>query len=1427
MGVLRHITWILGININVIGFRRTRNQNLLHCTKSGCHFPYYKFQNTTVKLLFSNIKTFIFYVFRQQIFFQTTIEEPTVHPFLIQNFQKLENPYLTSITANEICSILKGQHVELPFTLHIFSSYSYLYKRHESSIQKHLLGSKFNNDSSKTFFIFVTPELVNRQNMRIQELVFANSHVIHGLNSNNCFSFPLLREMQILTQSKREPNEEILNQMFCICDNQKTYSFLNPNIFSFKPLASKTMQKYFLYENLESLGFLSDSLQMLLKICSNISMLSFDTESLNQNLVNDEIINTDDFVNKFAETGHNKITYGVQIIYLIGLYDPLPIDDVMLIFKKYLPEAAFSKLNTFWSKKHIIHSTQLDWSYFKNRFSKIDIGQCAADLCEALQNLETKNSNVKIFHIGTNEKNASVTEPSFLNVTNMVYNFITYIYKRSVIASLVKYVLLFNFQSAIEKIFLQKHKITKKASIFYLIHRRINEIIFECCLTAFNGSNYDNYLILNSLIVLQTRMKQKMSFFKKGASISTIHLKICRMQFVGCKMNTKKVEHNKSAYLKTKNPKLLCQRKRKISYTSNTEQKQSKRQNKFLTKKNHSAWVKKKFLCNIFIKDIRNLVAPNMSLDKLGKLFNLDISKLCFPYNRATSIKELKKIKSLNALDETFWFDSFSNNSPSVENRLAAQHIFDEMKFADLYEYGVFYLIQDCVLLHKIFLTLFNGYLADKINIFVRRNFSQSSLSYHQFFILESAKQIKHTIAPKQIKNIFLNYIIKSAITGGFCTSMVHGKIDKNTIINEHFNYLDSSNIDKDIWPSLHLAQPWAGKFVNKCNNIVTLDIRSLYPSGALKKIPVNSPIFYSRFTLADFEDRKNKPKSVYTSVNKICNSVREGGDFNTDIFQSLNTHPRFFNEFYAIQYYLRIFQDQSNIRILRFQSNFTALGPFYFGNCPVDGFLSYQELSSNRVFVHIIQYNSVFRHGHLESCPFPTDEELAQKTQKVRTDMLNILNSFRQNFPTVNIRYIEISDCHFTDHKIPKDYNYNFYFPAQFSYFNFINAIIEKKLNGFLIVKNLEIKKSSQNPIFGFIIQKVEYEFKRLSQYTQNILHHFSPGKRVIDLNKSSSFMILSTEYFCWLHKTFDFESTPDILHALVFQYDYYLRDNLEKKLILRKELKELIAQETNIEIKLQYEIRAELVKLALNSCYGYTLCNLTNTKFKMFENRFGPPRHSARRKNIKMCIKLQNNVYLVEKHKRDILQSDAPFSTMLGHVGCSILFNSKIILLKRLYFLLKYLCPSRAQLLYMDTDSSHFAVFSKNLVDNVPDTLKAEFLQLFTKHFEHHKISGIWVIENIFDSAEYIGEKCYYLFNTDSPNYLSHMKGLNVYFQKQYVTQNIDRMINQFISYNAFEKSGDFVIFKTYNSKNLFLNYIPIKRYFISSTGSLPLKV
>jgi len=69
------------------------------------------------------------------------------------------------------------------------------------------------------------------------------------------------------------------------------------------------------------------------------------------------------------------------------------------------------------------------------------------------------------------------------------------------------------------------------------------------------------------------------------------------------------------------------------------------------------------------------------------------------------------------------------------------------------------------------------------------------------------------------------------------------------------------------------------------------------------------------------------------------------------------------------------------------------------------------------------------------------------------------------------------------------------------------LTAIEKKQLTGLLVVKNLQIKQNNQNPIFGFLIQKCEYDLNVLSQYTTEQLNNFYSSKRVISVHKNKKF--------------------------------------------------------------------------------------------------------------------------------------------------------------------------------------------------------------------------------------------------------------------------------------------------------------------------------
>ena len=1025
----------------------------------------------------------------------------------------------------------------------------------------------------------------------------------------------------------------------------------------------------------------------------------------------------------------------------------------------------------------------INWDRFKKKLHCLDLKECCAQLVSLLENIEPSEDHVKTFHINQNAKTNCSEEPTFLGTKKMIHKFLFYVYQRNVLASLIKYILL---KSTLD-LFNSFEIIATKKSLFYLLQQRLEEIVFESVLISFNGSNYDNYLLCHDLLVIVTNAHEKIKIFKKGSSISTINIK--------CKRNLPQPN----------------------SYTIKKNIKPSKNS------------TREPWLMNLFIKDLRNLLSANMSLDKVGKLFNLKVSKLCFPYEQAISVKRIKSFKSLDPYNETFWKDNFSGKTIDLDTRVKAQELYKEKDFLNLYDYGTYYLVQDCFLLHSILLTMFRTYLMDSINIFIRRNYSQSSLAYQQFFIVEPSKQIEKLVAPTKINHPFYNYLFKQAVTGGLCTSFVHGLVGTNSecCINEHLKYLDQPNLNVSNWPNFDNIKNWKDSFVEKPSGINTIDIRSLYPSASVKKIPVGTPIFFTRVTqqCINHMEQMDEKKVKHWDINFFCKHARENGDANKDFFKRINNPPKGFYEFQALAFYLQNLS--KNITILKFQSQFTALGPFYFGIYPVDGFLTFKD-QNNIHHIKVIQYNSVYYHGHKETCSISNDslhlKEKAQKTALVKSKILTVWEHFKNifNLNDIVFEYVELSDCDFFLHKIPNCKPYIPFLQKLYNYDSFLKNILGKKITGLLVVKNLEIKKNNQNPLFGFVIQKAQYGYDKLSPYTQQQIKSLNTYKRVVSMHKGKSYMVISTEYLVWLYNTFGFESPPDIYHALCFQVDDYLRTCIETKLLARSQIKELIKNETNQEIKQNLEVKAELIKLMLNSSYGYTLCNLTSNKFKQLESRRNLPARNYNK--IKSCVKISDKVFLIERHKH----SNNNFQTMLGHVGCYILFQSKIILLKRLYFLLKYLNPTKAQLLYMDTDSAHFLLKHKEFIDNVDSNLQSDFNKLFNKHFETGpKISGIWVHEHFFQLAEYLGEKSYRLFNENNLDFLTHMKGLNTNFQTKYHKENICRNQLPIVSYNIFFKTPDFLIFKTHMSKNLFEKYMPIKRYFVSSAGSLPLKL
>jgi len=194
----------------------------------------------------------------------------------------------------------------------------------------------------------------------------------------------------------------------------------------------------------------------------------------------------------------------------------------MDIFEKYLPRPLFTKLSKYVNPNCDEVRSCLHWNSFQQKVDLLNLDACANELINLFENQTISEKNVKTFHISANKLVNKCTEPTTKNTAAMIYKFIMYIYQRNIIASLVKYILLKNILLK----FSTSSLTNTQKGVFSCMQRRLNEIVFECVLTAFNGSNYDNYLICNSLVIILTNINEKILLFKKRASISTIKIVI-------------------------------------------------------------------------------------------------------------------------------------------------------------------------------------------------------------------------------------------------------------------------------------------------------------------------------------------------------------------------------------------------------------------------------------------------------------------------------------------------------------------------------------------------------------------------------------------------------------------------------------------------------------------------------------------------------------------------------------------------------------------------------------------------------------------------------------------------------------------------------------------------------------------------------------
>jgi hypothetical protein len=242
--VLKHISWTLNLDINVIGVKRIdkRSENFRgqcpHQNNTQCVNPYYRFQNSFVKLLFPKSKHFsqinLLY-YKKKYYILTNVQH--LNPFLI-NQLPIQNITFNNkvITNTEVMELLLNNKVELPFSVVIFTTYNYVHQNWTKQIKNNCMGFSQNKDSLDIIYLFLEPSL----NSKTFTLSILNSitDTVEQFNKKNIFSNAHITEGKPLKIGSRSKNQELLNQEHCVCDHDATKIFFAPGEQKFKPIGT-------------------------------------------------------------------------------------------------------------------------------------------------------------------------------------------------------------------------------------------------------------------------------------------------------------------------------------------------------------------------------------------------------------------------------------------------------------------------------------------------------------------------------------------------------------------------------------------------------------------------------------------------------------------------------------------------------------------------------------------------------------------------------------------------------------------------------------------------------------------------------------------------------------------------------------------------------------------------------------------------------------------------------------------------------------------------------------------------------------------------------------------------------------------------------------------------------------------------------------
>ena len=326
-------------------------------------------------------------------------------------------------------------------------------------------------------------------------------------------------------------------------------------------------------------------------------------------------------------------------------------------------------------------------------------------------------------------------------------------------------------------------KIVKAKGLISLLMNNLKKWIPLHYVFAFNGANFDNILIENSLspYLLHTyKSKIKISKLCNGLSCVSLTYTI-----------------NKKVFTNSQNIINICNKKYKDRGT-----------------------------CIIF-RDTRKIVSRG-TLNDLANVYDLPVNKLTFPYSFLKNKEFLVTVTvdNLNTHNDLF-YDSLKFCTMSEKDQQSFKQDFKNSKCENLFQYLKLYLNRDVLILHKLMNKLLDAFNQLGCNIILQKKLTISNIAFSNIYIFENIDKLDfHTLKLSTSK--FINHVIKQSVIGGYCcTNITDVNVDSDFIINNNLSYSDK--LSNQTWheiPGMYVNSSFSNVFNKTCKKILSYDIR-------------------------------------------------------------------------------------------------------------------------------------------------------------------------------------------------------------------------------------------------------------------------------------------------------------------------------------------------------------------------------------------------------------------------------------------------------------------------------------------------------------------------------------------------------------------------------------------------------------------------